>query len=265
MTFRTAGPSLSAVAALRAAFGCAAVLLLTFGAAEAALNRISYSNGINPPIFVNDGDLADTDPDVDEMRVEFNLVDANGDWTAEGVIFATTTNPNGATLVVTDTEIRNVSGDQILGAMINIDHYFDPMVSFTQLYTAHIDGAFDKIGGGILGNLIINYSARLNGAVLIGNLNFPGGLVMAPVPFDYTGLPQHLDTVNRQTSAFVFYIDELDNVIRLFNSATILPSAPVPGFEGGSLLVLALALLLAASFMILKQRRAGIGERPLES
>ena len=51
--------------------------------------------------------------------------------------------------------------------------------------------------------------------------------LMAPQVFDGTSLPLHLDTVNRQTERFIFYIDELDNVINLFDSSNILPTTPV--------------------------------------
>lgn len=203
-------------------------LIAGLGADVAIANSISYSNTINPPTIVNDGDADDLDPDPLEIQVEFDLADPNGDWTAEGVIFATTGNPTGATLVVTDTQIRNVTGNYVLGAMIVVEHFFDPLVSFTQTYVAHIDGAFDKIGGGLLGNMILNDSAFLNGAVLIDAFNFAiGAGLMAPQTFDDTSLPLHLDTVNRQTERFIFYIDELDNVINLFDSASILPSTPV--------------------------------------
>jgi len=242
---------------LRALFGCAAILLLATAPAAAAPNQVTYSNGVNPPIVVNDGDAADLDGDADEITVDFHLDAANGFWTADGFIHATTTHPNGATLVVTDTEIVNVTGDQIAGASIVVNHIFDPIVSFTQLYTAHIDGAFDRIGGGILGNLIINYSASLNGAVGIGNFNFPDGLALAPIPFDYTGLPQHLDTVTQQRHHFVFYMDEIDNMIRLHDSATILPQGfNVPGHAPPPLAGLAALLLAVGAVVVVRERRA---------
>jgi hypothetical protein len=250
--------------ALPGLVGCAFVLLGTAPPAVAALNQVSYSNLIDPPVFVSDGDVEDLDPDPLEMRVAFDLADPNGDWTATGVILATTSDPNGATLVVTDTEIRNVTGSPVIAAMIEVDHYFDPLVSFTQQYTAHIDGAFDKIGGGLLGNLSLVDSAKLNGAVTVGNFFFEAHLVEAPVTFDDTSPPLHLDTVNRQTERFVFYTDELDNVIRLFDSASILPEPAmgVPAASGTHLLALVVLLVGALGFAIAR-RRMGAAPRPV--
>jgi hypothetical protein len=236
--------------------GCAA-FCLTLVPAVAAPNQVSYSNLIDPPVVVVDGALADLDPDPLEIRVEFDLDDPGGDWTATGVILATTSDPNGATLVVTDTEIRNITGNYVAAAMIQVDHHFDPLVSFTQQYTAHVDGAFDKIGGGTLGNLSLANNATLNGAVPVGNFFFAGGLVVVPPPqtFGDSSPPLHLDTVNRQTEHFVFYIDELDNVIRLFDSATILPAAgpAVPAMGLPQLGALALLLLAAIGLVISKR------------
>ncbi len=197
-------------------------------AATAALHTVTYSNTIDPPTVVCDGDAADLDPDVGEIEVHYSLADPIADdWVATGTILATTTNPAGATLVVTDTTIRNVTGNQVLAAQILVEHDFLPLVSFTQQYVGHIDGSFDKVGGGILGNLILNWTATITGNT-IANQGFPGGLVPAPVFFDWTGGPFHEDTVTRQTQEFIFYIDELDNTINFYDSATILPTeAPV--------------------------------------
>ena len=176
----------SMIGILRAVLCCSFVMIGGAGSAEAALNMISYSNGIDPAIFVSDGDPEDTDFNPLGIRVEFDLVDANGDWTAEGVILATTTPPpNGvATLVVTDTEIINVTGDQIIAAMIHVNHFFDPIVSVTQQYTAHIDGAFDTIGNGIFGNYSLENTAELNGAVPIDTFFFASGDGPAPETFN---------------------------------------------------------------------------------
>ena len=248
------------IGVLRAVFWCSFVLIGGAGSPEAALNMISYSNGIDPAIFVSDGDPEDTDFNPLGIRVVFDLVDANGDWTAEGVILATTTPPpNGvATLVVTDTEIINVTGDQIIAAMIHVNHFFDPIVSVTQQYTAHIDGAFDTIGNGIFGNYSLENVAELNGAVPIDTFFFASGDGPAPETFNETSLPLHLDTVIRQTEHFIFYMDTLDNVIRLFDSATILPSSsdPVPTLGPVQLFVVALALMAALGLAILRLRVA---------
>jgi hypothetical protein len=245
----------TAIRVLRPVLCACLATFIPLASAVAALNQISYSNGIDPPIFVSDGDGADLDPDPAEMQVLFNLTGAGGDWNAQGVIFATTSDPAGATLVVTDTQIRNVTGNYVLGAIIEVNHYFDPLVSFTQQYTAHIDGAFDKIGGGILGNLNLSDAAILNGAVQIDSFFFAAGLEAAPKTFNDTSLPLHLDTVNRQTERFIFYIDELDNVINLFDSATIQPavSAPVPAVGANVLVALALGLVLLG-FAVLRLR-----------
>jgi hypothetical protein len=211
---------------------CFATLMLAgflswSGTALAAVHTISYSNGVDPPIVVGDGDAADVDPDADEIEVHFTLADGVGnDWVASGIILATTTNPAGATFVVTGTTIQNISGQQIIGAQIICTHDFAPFVSLTQQYTAHVDGSFDKIGGGILGNLSLAYSASMTGTALGGQL-FMDGLVAAPVLFDWTGLPMHQDTIIQQRQDFTFYMDELDNTINLFNSATILPNLTV--------------------------------------
>jgi hypothetical protein len=197
------------------------------------VHTISYSNGVDPPIVVADGDPADVDPDADEIEVHFTLADGVGnDWEASGTILATTTDPAGATFVVTGTTIRNISGNQVIAAQIITTHDFPPFVSLTQLYTAHVDGSFDKIGGGILGNLSLAYSASMTGTALGGDF-FMGGLVAAPILFDWTGLPMHQDTIIQQRQDFTFYIDELDNTINLFNSATILPAVTV-GVEESS-------------------------------
>jgi hypothetical protein len=230
------------------------LLVVTIGSASAVNpNRITYSNGIDPPIEVIDDTGLDLDPNPLAMQVNFSLVDPAGDWVADGVIFATVDYPGGATLVVTETQIRNVTGEQVLGAIIEVNHYFDPVVSPTQQYVAHIDGAFDKIGGGVLGNFILDDTASLNGAVDIDTFGFATGNVPAPVPFADTSLPLHLDTVNRQTERFIFYIDELDNVINLFDSATILPVAPVPVMGHPFLLALAAGLMGLIGFAICRR------------
>jgi len=197
------------------------------GTATAAVHTVSYSNGIDPPTIVCDGDAADIDPDTDEIEVHFTLADgAADDWVASGVILATTTDPAGATLVVTETTIQNITGNQIIAAQIIVRHDFLPFVSLTQMYTAHVDGSFDKFGAGPLGNLILNFSASMTGKAL-GGVNFMEGLVAGPILFDWTGLPQHEDTIIRQTETFIFYMDELNNTINLFDSATILPTSTV--------------------------------------
>jgi len=212
--------------------GFTATLAFT-AVAHAAPNTISFSNTIDPPTFVSDGSPADTDPDANEIETAFTLVDPAGKWTATGVILAATHPVDGATLVVTDTEIRNVTGQPIAAAIIEVEHFFDPLVSFSQQYIAHIDGAFDKIGGGELGNLSLDDSAFLNGPVLVDNFHFDVHHLDAPQAFDDTSAPLHLDTVNSQTERLIFYIDELDNVINLFDSATIGPVGPV-GVESRS-------------------------------
>ena len=113
-----------------------------------------------------------------------------------------------------------------MAAHIIVNHDFPPFVSLTQMYTAHIDGSFDKVGGGLLGNLILNFNASMTGKNL-GGVNFMDGLIAAPVLFDWTGLPMHEDTIIQQNQTFIFYMDELDNTINLFNSATILPTTTV--------------------------------------
>jgi hypothetical protein len=195
--------------------------------ASAALHTVSYSNGVDPAFVVCDGDPEDLDPDIDEIEVHFALADGVADdWVATGVILATTTDPAGATLVVTETTIQNITGNQIVAAHIIVNHDFAPFVSLTQMYTAHIDGSFDKIGGGAIGNFTLNFNATMTGKAL-GGMNFMGGLVAMPVLFDWTGLPMHEDTIIQQTETFIFYMDELDNTINLFDSATILPTPPV--------------------------------------
>jgi hypothetical protein len=127
-------------------------------------------------------------------------------------------------------------------------------VSFTQQYEAHIDGAFDKVGGGILGNFILDYSAFINGFQPVGNFGINDGLKLAPILFDYTSLPVHEDTVIDQTQRLIFYMDELDNLIELFDSATILPvgPAPVPALGGFGLLCLT-ALLVGLSCLVIRR------------
>jgi hypothetical protein len=197
------------------------------GTATAAVHTVSFSNGVDPPTVVCDGDPADLDPDTDEIEVHFSLADGVADdWVASGVILATTTDPAGATLIVTETTIQNITGNQIIAAQIIVSHDFLPFVSLTQMYTAHVDGSFDKFGAGPLGNLILNFSAAMTGKSL-GGVNFMDGLVAGPILFDWTGLPQHEDTIIQQTETFVFYMDELDNTINLFDSATILPTSTV--------------------------------------
>jgi hypothetical protein len=203
------------------------VILASPGLAPGAVHTVSYSNVIDPPVVVADGDPGDFDFDPDEIEVHFMLEDPIGDdWVATGVILATTTDPAGATLVVTNTTIQNVTGNYVLGAQIIVSHDFPPLVSFTQQYVAHVDGSFDKVGGGLLGSLTLNYSASITGNSL-GGQGFAANLVPAPKFFDWTGLPKHEDTVINQTEHFIFYIDELDNTINLFDSATILPFASV--------------------------------------
>lgn len=192
-----------------------------------AVNCISFSNGVDPPFVVCDGDPNDDNGLADEISVDFTLADGvNNDWVASGTILATTTNPAGATLVVTDTRIQNITGNQIIAAQIIVTHDFPPFVSLTQQYTAHIDGAFDRVGGGLLGTLSLAYSASMTGSALGGDF-FMASAVQAPVPFNWTGLPFHQDTIIQQRQEFVFYIDELDNTIDLYNSATILPNVTV--------------------------------------
>jgi len=212
------------------AFSCFTVLALTGllpGGAQGAIHTVSYSNGVDPPTFVADGDAADMNPLVDEIEVHFTLADGvNNDWVASGVILATTTDPAGATFVVTNTTIQNITGNQIVAAQMVFDHDFAPFVSLTQMYTAHCDGSFDKVGGGILGTLSLAYSATITGIGLGGTL-FMDGLVAAPVLFSWDGLPQHQDTIINQHQDFIFYMDEIDNTINLFNSASILPMTSV--------------------------------------
>ena len=211
------------------------ILLLTLIAAlsgpttaAGATHTISYSNGVDPDIVVCDGDLADVDPDVDEIEVHFTLADGvNDDWVANGIILATTTDPTGATLVVTETTIQNITGNQIIAAHIIVDHDFAPFVTLTTDYIAHVDGSFDKVGGGPLGDYIFDFQATMTG-IGLGGMNFAGGpFPMGPIPFDWTGLPTHQDTIINQRQTFIFYMDELDNTINLFNSATILPIGTV--------------------------------------
>jgi hypothetical protein len=202
-------------------------VILTSPRLAGAAHTISYSNAIDPPIVVADGDPADLNKFDDEIEVHFMLEDPVGDdWVATGIIRASTTDPSGATLVVTGTTIQNITGNYVLGAQIIVNHDFPPLVSFTQQYIAHVDGSFDKIGGGLLGNLTLDYSASMTGNWL-GNQGFAAHLVPAPKFFDWTGLPKHEDTVINQMQHFIFYIDELDNTINLFDSATILPMATV--------------------------------------
>lgn len=198
------------------------------GAAMAALHTISYSNGIDPPIVVCDDDPADIDKTPGKIEVQFNLADGAGDdWVASGVILATTTDPAGATLVVTGTTIQNITGNYIVAAHIIVNHDMPPVVSLTSNYTAHVDGSFDKIGGGPLGNFTLNFNAAITGMDL-GGVNFMSNLEpMGPILFNWTGLPKHQDTIIRQTQTFVFYMDALDNTINLFDSATILPTSTV--------------------------------------
>lgn len=202
-------------------------LLAVSSTALGALHTVSYSNGVDPPIVVADGAVGvDMDTDADEIEVHFTLQDGiANDWVASGIIRATTTDPNGATLVVTETTIQNVSGEQV-NAQIFVNHDFPPVVTLATDYIAHIDGSFDKIGGGLLGNLTLIYGASITGAGL-GGQNFMAGLVAAPVLFSWTGLPVHQDTIIHQAQDFIFYMDELDNTINLFNSATILPVGTV--------------------------------------
>ena len=206
------------------------VLAVTWCAAsQAAVHTVSFSNGVDPATVVCDGSPDDLDLDPDEIEVHFTLADGiNDDWVASGVILATTTDPNGATLVVTETTIQNVTGNQVIGAQILVQHDFSPVVTLSTDYVAHIDGSFDKVGGGVLGNLILSYGATMTGASL-GGTNFMGGLVLVPpaVLFNWTGSPVHQDTIIQQRQDFIFYIDELDNTINLFNSATIMPSTTV--------------------------------------
>jgi len=203
------------------------VILASPELAPAVVHTVSYSNVIDPPIVVADGDPADVDPAPDKIEVHFMLQDPVGnDWVASGVILATTTDPAGATLVVTNTTIQNITGNYVLGAQIHVSHDFPPLVSFTQQYVAHIDGSFDRVGGGQLGNLTLDYSASITGNSL-GGQGFAAHLVPAPKLFDWTGLPKHEDTVINQTEHFIFYMDQLDDTINLFNSATVLPLATV--------------------------------------
>ena len=241
----------------------ALIFALTFasGSALADPNRVTYSNGIDPAIEVIDDMGGDLDPDPDEIRVEYSLLDNTGDWLATGEIVATTTDPDGATLVVTKTEITNVTGEAIVGEMIFVDHYFDVIVDFDQLYSARIDGAFDKLGGGILGNFELVFDAYLNGAVLIDAIPpIMGGLQLAPLTFNEPmGVPPeiHLDTVNRESIQLTFYIDEIDNFIALYDSATILPvSIGVPGLGVAARLLLSIGIIGAAARLIRRSRPA---------
>ena len=96
-------------------------------------------------------------------------------------------------------------------------------------------------------------TASLNGAVIIDNFGFVGVPGPGPQFFDDTSLPVGLPTVNQQTERFIFYIDELDNYIELFDSATILPTTAVPTMDRGFLFALGAGLMVLLAFVIGKR------------
>lgn len=242
MRFQTPSISSSASISHSRAFMLLIALFLAPGSASAQ-HSVTYSNGIDPAIVVFDGDASDLNPIPKEIEIHFTLEDGEFDnWIATGVILATTTDPSGATLVVTDTTIQNITGEQVLGAQIVVEHDFPPVVTLTTDYVAHIDGSFDKIGGGELDTFTLNFSAQMTGKFL-GQMGFQQNMGTAPQLFDWTGTPVHQDTIIHQRQHFIFYIDGLDNTINFFDSATISPTVGgVPAMDSAARLVLVVVM-----------------------
>lgn len=244
MKTRSLSPGTFAITIHRGVFAFLIALVAApgVGRAEHGVHTVSYSNGIDAPVVIADEGPGDDNPLEHEIEVNFSLEDPIGDdWIASGTIHATTTDPAGATLVVTDTTIKNITGNQVIAAQILVSHVLPPFVLLDGAYVAHIDGSFDNDAPFDLGTLSLDFSASITGKSL-GGQGFQVSLVPPPKLFDWTGNPVQQDTIIAQNQNFIFYIDELDNTINFFDSASILPVAPVPSMSVTARIALPIAM-----------------------
>lgn len=221
--------------ALRSNLFAGVLLALLCAPPAVAGTAVSFwrEGGLATTVF--DGDALDLDPDPFELEVFFSLTNPGpGAWTATGTILATGGELVPAETIVTNVLIQNTGDGPVNNDAFFVEHLFESFLT-AQPYTAELDGEYDKLVPNLdIGVADILYVPYIGNEV-IGVIDPAQAVAVPPVqPFGGSSGPYFpVGPPINQKLEIRFYLDELGDAIRMFDSASI---TQVP--EPGSLLLL---------------------------